>query len=89
MLSLVPAVVFFLAGLFGNVLFSGLPAPIHASDTGGHEFHMEAFALGEAMPGDIADARVNRYVLEHFYLALTGRTRSFLQAPFLDRKAHV
>ena len=32
-------------------------------------------------PGDIGDARFNRYILEHFYLALTGQADSFVNAP--------
>lgn len=34
------------------------------------------------LPGDIGDARFNRYVLEHFYLVLSGKETSFVNAPF-------
>lgn len=34
------------------------------------------------IPGDGADARFNIYILEHFYLALTGQVDSFIDASF-------
>lgn len=36
----------------------------------------------DRIPGDIGDARFNRYVLEHFHLWLTGKTPEFWSAPF-------
>ena len=35
-----------------------------------------------ALPGDVGDGRFNRYILEHFYLSLSGKTPSFIDAPF-------
>src|SRR5262249_28322940 len=35
----------------------------------------------EFLPGDIADNRINNYVLEHGYRYLTGRDDSFWDAP--------
>lgn len=81
--SSVCAVTFFLIGLFGVVSFSGLPVPVVMTETGAPgQFHLESYGLGDVLPGDLGDARFNRYVLEHYYLRLTGRAQSFLHAPF-------
>jgi hypothetical protein len=40
------------------------------------------YIFADALPGDIGDARFNLYVLEHFYLALTGQVDGFIDAPF-------
>ncbi|MBU6140866.1 MAG: hypothetical protein KGP29_04860 [Proteobacteria bacterium] len=41
-----------------------------------------AYLVNDGLPGDLNDARFNMYVLEHFYLSLTGQTGGFLDASF-------
>jgi len=37
---------------------------------------------GATLPGDIGDARLNQYILEHFYHVIIGKEVSFVNAPF-------
>ena len=81
--SFLCAVIFFLVGFWGVVSFSGLPVPVVMTETGAPgQFHLEAYGMGDVLPGDLGDARFNRYILENYYLKLTGRAQSFLHAPF-------
>lgn len=36
-----------------------------------------------SIPGDLADARFNNYVLEHFYRFITGKEHGYWDAPFM------
>ncbi len=40
------------------------------------------YSSGNTMPGDLGDPRLNNYILEHFYLWVTGSVPSYWNAPF-------
>jgi hypothetical protein len=38
--------------------------------------------VGDKLPGDDGDSRFNLYILEHFYLVMSGKEASFVDGPF-------
>jgi len=41
-----------------------------------------AYPINNGLPGDVGDSRFNLYILEHFYLALTGQVENFVDGGF-------